>query len=178
MDYYCYREFPWLQSVGSLRVGHDSGSSLSLFTSMHWRRKWQPTPVFLPGESQGRGAWWAAVSGVAQSWTRRKRLSSSSSSSSSRENGEGGPFEKKETRPSLPQVLILLLTPSPCTHYITLFKHCICHKNYFIKSRILNLVLNNAKKIKLPTSTGSQKKQGNSRKISTSSLTPLKPLTV
>ena len=20
---------------------------------MHWRRKWQPTPVFLPGESQG-----------------------------------------------------------------------------------------------------------------------------
>ena len=30
-------------------------SSLSLFTFMHWRRKWQPTPVFLPGESQGRG---------------------------------------------------------------------------------------------------------------------------
>ena len=23
---------------------------------MHWRRKWQPTPVFLPGESQGRGS--------------------------------------------------------------------------------------------------------------------------
>ena len=22
---------------------------------MHWRKKWQPTPVFLPGESQGRG---------------------------------------------------------------------------------------------------------------------------
>ena len=21
-----------------------------------WRRKWQPTPVFLPGESQGRGS--------------------------------------------------------------------------------------------------------------------------
>ena len=36
-------------------------------------------PVFLPGESQGRGAWWAAVYGVAQSWTRLKRLSSSSS---------------------------------------------------------------------------------------------------
>ena len=28
----------------------------SLFTFMHWRRKWQPTPVFLPGESQGRGS--------------------------------------------------------------------------------------------------------------------------
>ena len=95
---------------------------------MHWRRNWQPTPVFLPGESQGRGslvgcclrgsteldmterlhfdfslscigegngnplqysclenprdggAWWAAVYGVAQSWTQLKRLSSSSSS--------------------------------------------------------------------------------------------------
>ena len=31
-------------------------TSLSLFTFMHWRRKWQPTPVFLPGESQGRGS--------------------------------------------------------------------------------------------------------------------------
>ena len=27
-----------------------------LFTFMHWRRKWQPTPVFLPGESQGQGS--------------------------------------------------------------------------------------------------------------------------
>ena len=44
---------------------------------MHWRRKWQPTPVFLPGDG---GAWWAAVSGVAQSRTWLKRLSSSSSS--------------------------------------------------------------------------------------------------
>ena len=47
---------------------------------MHWRRKWKPTPVFLPGESQGRGAWWAAVYGVTQCRTRLKRLSSSSSS--------------------------------------------------------------------------------------------------
>ena len=43
-----------LQSVGWLRVGHDWATSLSLSTFMHWRRKWQPTPVFLPGESQGR----------------------------------------------------------------------------------------------------------------------------
>ena len=104
-------------------------TSLSLFTFMHWRRKWQPTPVFLPGESQERGSlvgcspwgheesdtterlhfhfslscigegngnplqcsclksprdggpWRAAVYGVAQRWTRLKRLSSSSSSS-------------------------------------------------------------------------------------------------
>ena len=30
--------------------------SLSLFTFLHWRRKWQPIPVFLPGESQGQGS--------------------------------------------------------------------------------------------------------------------------
>ena len=53
-------KIPWteepggLQSMGSLRVGHDWATSLSLFTFMHWRRKWQPTPVFLPGESQGQ----------------------------------------------------------------------------------------------------------------------------
>ena len=43
-----------LQSLGSRRVIHDCTTSLPLFTFMHWRRKWQPTPVFLPGESQGR----------------------------------------------------------------------------------------------------------------------------
>ena len=37
-----------------VRVRHDWATSLSLFTFMHWRRKWQPTPVFLPGESHGR----------------------------------------------------------------------------------------------------------------------------
>ena len=126
---------PWmeepgrLQSMGSLRVWDDWATYLSLFTFTHWRRKWQPTPVFLPGESQGRrslvgcspwgheesdltewlhfhfslscigdgngnpfqcsclgnprdgGACWAAVYGVAQSWTRLKWLSSSSNSS-------------------------------------------------------------------------------------------------
>ena len=33
-----------------------SRTRLSDFTFTHWRRKWQPTPVFLPGESQGRGS--------------------------------------------------------------------------------------------------------------------------
>ena len=57
-------KIPWmeepggLQSMGSLRVGHNWATSLSLFIFMHWRRKWQPTPVFLPGESQG---WWSLV---------------------------------------------------------------------------------------------------------------------
>ena len=57
-------KIPWteepgrLQSMGLLQVGHDWATSLSLFTFMHWRRKWQPTPVSLPGESQG---WWSQV---------------------------------------------------------------------------------------------------------------------
>ena len=55
-------KIPWTeepgrpQSTGSRRVGHDWATSLSLFTFMHWRRKWQPTPVFLCGESQGWGS--------------------------------------------------------------------------------------------------------------------------
>ena len=55
-------QIPWteepggLQPMGSLGVGHDWANSLSLFTFMHWRRKWQPTPVFLLGESQGWGS--------------------------------------------------------------------------------------------------------------------------
>ena len=53
-------KIPWaeepgrLQSTGSLRVGDNCVTSLSLFTFMHWRRKWHPTPVFLLGESQER----------------------------------------------------------------------------------------------------------------------------
>ena len=52
-------QIPWaedpgrLQSMGSLRVGHDWATSLLYFTFMHWRRKWQP--VFLPEESQEWG---------------------------------------------------------------------------------------------------------------------------
>jgi len=55
-------KIPWmeepggLQSMGSLGVSHNWATSLSLFTFMHWRRKWQPTLVFLPGESQGWGS--------------------------------------------------------------------------------------------------------------------------
>ena len=78
-------KIPWteesgrLQSMGWLRVGHNWATSLSLFTFMHWRREWQPTPVFLPGESVDGGTWWAAVHGISQSRTRLKWLSSSSS---------------------------------------------------------------------------------------------------
>ena len=56
LQYSCLAwKIPWveepgrLQSMGSLRVWRDWETSLSLFTFMHWRRMWQPTPVFLPG---------------------------------------------------------------------------------------------------------------------------------
>ena len=55
-------KIPWmedpggLQSMGSWRVRHDWATSLSLFTFMPWRMKWQPIPVFLPGGSQGPGS--------------------------------------------------------------------------------------------------------------------------
>ena len=79
-------KIPWteepgrLQSMGSRRIRHDGTTSLSLFTLMRWIRKWQPTPEFLPGESQGR---WRLVGcrlcGRTESDT-TERLSSSSSS--------------------------------------------------------------------------------------------------
>ena len=52
-------KIPWtkepgrLQSMWLQRVRQDLATSLSLFTFMYWRRKWQATPVFLPGEFQG-----------------------------------------------------------------------------------------------------------------------------
>ena len=64
---------PWmeepggLQSMGSLGVRNDWAIALSLFTFMHWRRRWQPTPVFLPGESQG----WRSLVGC-RLWGRKE----------------------------------------------------------------------------------------------------------
>ena len=62
-------KIPWTEEPGGLQ---STGLWLSDFTFTHWRRKWQPTP------RDGR-AWWAAIYGVAQSWTQLKQLSSSSS---------------------------------------------------------------------------------------------------
>ena len=44
-----------------------------------WRREWQPTPVFLLGESHGWRAWWAMVQRVARIRTLLKWLNSSNS---------------------------------------------------------------------------------------------------
>ena len=82
-------KIPWmeepgrLQSMGSLRVEHDWVTALSLFIFMHWRRKWQPSPVFLPREFQGRGSLvgcclWAAPSRTQLKWLSGSRTSPSS----------------------------------------------------------------------------------------------------
>ena len=45
----------WKAAVHGVAEGRTQLSDFT-FTFMHWRRKWQPTPVFLPGESQGQGS--------------------------------------------------------------------------------------------------------------------------
>ena len=48
----------------------EESNRLGKTRDLFWRRQWQPTPVLLPGKSMDRGAWWAAVHGVTQSWAR------------------------------------------------------------------------------------------------------------
>ena len=57
--------------MGCCPWGHTESDTTEVtqHACMQWKRKWQPTPVFLPGESQGQRTWWAAVHGVAQSRT-------------------------------------------------------------------------------------------------------------
>ena len=55
----CWRHKWW----GSILVG-----------KIPWRRKWQPTPVFLPGKSHDGGAWWTIIHGVTKSQIWLKRL--------------------------------------------------------------------------------------------------------
>ena len=61
-------KIPWseepgvLQYMESLRVGHNWVKFI--FTFMHWRKKWQPTLVFLPRESRDGGDWWLPSMGL------------------------------------------------------------------------------------------------------------------
>ena len=55
-SFLCYAKAFKFNQVPFVYFGRDWATSLSFFTFMHWRRKWQPTPVFLPWESQGRGS--------------------------------------------------------------------------------------------------------------------------
>ena len=96
-------KIPWmegpggLQSLGLLRVGHDWATSLSLFTLMHYRRKWQPTPVFLPGESQGRGSLvgWCLWGRTEYYWS---DLAAAVATKREREIGRQGEKKRKQSR--------------------------------------------------------------------------------
>ena len=94
---------------------------------MHWRRKWQPTPVFLPGESQGRGARWAVVYGVTQSQTRLKWLSSSS------RPGEG--FSAS--------LIILVTWFKPCSVLSSLYHLTLLTTVFFLRASQVVLVVKN-----------------------------------
>jgi len=78
-------KIPWmeepgrLQSMGSWRVRHDWATSLLCIGEGNGN----PLQCSCLENPRDERAWWAAVSGVAQSWTRLKRLSSNSSSSQS-----------------------------------------------------------------------------------------------
>ena len=77
-------KFPWteepgrLQSMGSLRVGHDWVTSLSLSLSCIGEGDGNPLQCSCLKSPRDGGAWWAAVCGVTQSRTRLRWLSSSS----------------------------------------------------------------------------------------------------
>ena len=81
-------KIPWteepgrLQSMGSLRVGHDWATHFHFSLSCIGEGDGTPLQCFCLENPRDGGAWWAAVFGVAQSWTRLKRLSSNSSSMS------------------------------------------------------------------------------------------------
>ena len=67
-----------LQSMGSLRVGHNGATSLSFFLSCIGEGNGNPLQCSCLVNPRDGGAWWAAVYGTAQSRTRLKGLSSSS----------------------------------------------------------------------------------------------------
>ena len=81
-------KIPWmeepggLQSMGSLRVGHTERFHFHFSLSCIGEGNGNPLQCSCLENPRDWEAWWAAVYGVAQSWTRLKRLSSSSSSSS------------------------------------------------------------------------------------------------
>ena len=71
--YFCSNLFPvelpqWLSGKESACYAGDSGEAFDRrVRKIPWRRKWQPTPVFLPGKFHGRGAWRATVHGIPES---------------------------------------------------------------------------------------------------------------
>ena len=116
-------KIPWteepgvLQSMGSLRVGHDSVTSLSLFTFMHGEGNGNPLQCSCLENPKDGGAWWAAIYEVTQSRTRLKRLSSSSSENEDAATASRGPPDLAPSQLLLVWIFLgpqLPLPSSPC----------------------------------------------------------------
>ena len=99
-----------LRSMGSLRVRHDSATSLFLFTFMHWRRKWQPIPVFLPGESQG----WGSRVGC-HLWGRIESDTTRATQQQQQDSQESSPTPQFKSINSLMLSFLLVQLSHPCT---------------------------------------------------------------
>ena len=74
----------WCPAKNAITVEEEETMNWGIFSNcrtliMHWRRNGNPLQCSCLENSRGRGAWWAAVYGVAQSRTRLKQLNSSSS---------------------------------------------------------------------------------------------------
>ena len=111
-------------SMGSLRVGHNWVTSLSLFTFMLGEGNGNPLQCSCLENPRDSEIWWAALYGVAQSRTRLERLGSSSSSSSF--------LESLYQSPSHHQWLSVII--SFCHQFLPIYKnktehetgHCQC----------------------------------------------------
>ena len=91
-------KIPWaeepgrLRSMGSLRVGTTEWLHFHFSLLCTGEGNGNPLQCSCLENPRDRGAWWAAISGVSQSWTQMKGLSSSSKSSSSRQENEWGGY--------------------------------------------------------------------------------------
>ena len=101
-----------------------SRTRLSRFTFMHWRRKWQPTPVFLPGESQGRQSLVGCHLWGRTESDRLKRLSSSSSSISTYSSPMSPNSHNVSRFPFSPQSHVIIPQSYPSTSPPPKTPHC------------------------------------------------------
>ena len=125
-------KIPWmeepgrLQSMGSLGVGHDWATSLSLFTFMPWRRKCNPRQCSFLESPRDGGAWWAAVSGVAQSGHDWIELAAAAAALAGRFFTTSTTWEasKKQLRPGIKEhsIEIVKFIDISCTHVSYMFQ--------------------------------------------------------
>ena len=112
-------KIPWteepggLQSMGSLRVGHDWATSLSRLSCIG-ERNGNPLQCSCLENPRDGGAWWSTVCGVAESRTQLKRLSRSSSSSNT-ETPPGGMLPRTCRPQSNYTWGLMMLTPTSLT---------------------------------------------------------------